>query len=724
MLFGRQATATSGVAMCAPATRIHRVKWANPAVSGVQYDASTVVDAKPGDYLAFEWDDVVHDVWLVPNHVADPCAVVSNSTDRAIKVAHAATFNATELVAASHHATVDPSTEDTVVHGRNWYRIPPSAAGFKLLFVCSINSHCKPSTDGDGNTVSGQQLGVNVGVAPAAPDAKLTDPDGVCEEQFTLCPDQSKQTATSAEVETDVNVPWMDPMAADLLKLEGTASRAQTPWSTWKYRRVNAKRCVWRKQNPRISYRAHGSAAGVDHMNQPAWEFPSNTLRDVVEACSSSHPDTCVGIAWKAPTGMTFSTSGEAQGNHTLSNPQVRTHSSARRCCGRLGETGPGWMPQGTPVGQWMQMDLGADAEVNGVVTQARGNSGYGSMAVTRFKLQYATAASPTVLIDVGSFTGGPTNAEYAADIQHKTNFWLPGVITARYLRFTIEAHVDTNYAALRAGVMLHLEVPDPFVGKHSFRRCLATDRYTKLVTVAKLTWAESQALNQTTPQDMAKSVPCPGCYQCREVPIAPNTGSGSMYNPIYSTYRDGPTEGFNVKITDPGTDGAVLTISQAEPMKVGEWGMTWGQWAPEFMCRIDPKSSAGTLEDALEADLVDDAEWVTFLMPGMGTNQTDPTAPDTVIDAIQAGFQPPEMVLTLMSTDQNNLNAVYPPGTSVDPSVTNGPWYSREWRNLQTAANSFKLPAQSLSGARGGWWPPKPTLKVPISGIWVETRL
>ena len=31
-----------------------------------RYDGGTVAGAKPGDYLAFEWDDVVHDVWLVP----------------------------------------------------------------------------------------------------------------------------------------------------------------------------------------------------------------------------------------------------------------------------------------------------------------------------------------------------------------------------------------------------------------------------------------------------------------------------------------------------------------------------------------------------------------------------------------------------------------------------------------------------------------------------------
>ena len=31
-----------------------------------------------------------------------------------------------------------------------------------------------------------------------------------------------------------------------------------------------------------------------------------------------------------------------------------------------------GWLPRGNPIGQWMQLDLGSDKQVDGVVTQVR----------------------------------------------------------------------------------------------------------------------------------------------------------------------------------------------------------------------------------------------------------------------------------------------------------------------------------------------------------------
>ena len=146
--------------------------------------------------------------------------------------------------------------------------------------------------------------------------------------------------------------------------------------------------------------------------------------------------------------------------------------------------------------------------------------------------------------------------------------------------------------------------------------------------------------------------------------------------------------------------------------------GLTWDGWDPELMCRIDPASSAGTkmeLEDRLAPELEDDDEWTTFLAPGLGTDQTEATAPDTVVDAIAAGFQPRSMVASLLADDQGNLDLVYPPGESVDPGKMTGPWHSRTWGNYTTAATgAFKAPAQAIGGARGGgWWPPKPTLKV-----------
>ena len=57
-----------------------------------------------------------------------------------------------------------------------------------------------------------------------------------------------------------------------------------------------------------------------------------------------------------------------------------------------------------------------------------------------------------------------------------------------------------------------------------------------------------------------------------------------------------------------------------------------------------------------------------------------------------------------------------YPPGESVDPSKTTGPWHSREWFNLSepSTPGAFELPPQQIGGAHGGgFWPPKPAFQV-----------
>jgi uncharacterized cupredoxin-like copper-binding protein len=149
--FCRLGTADVNIAVCAAPAKIHHVAWANPLVSNIQYDSSTVIDARPGDHIAFEWDDVLHDVWLMPPDAADPCDT--------------STAGAVQLSPPSHHATIDQNTEDTVVPGRNRYLIPAGAAGGNLLFVCTINGHCD----------AGMQLSVAVGAEPAAPDPSATE---------------------------------------------------------------------------------------------------------------------------------------------------------------------------------------------------------------------------------------------------------------------------------------------------------------------------------------------------------------------------------------------------------------------------------------------------------------------------------------------------------------------------------------------------------------------
>ena len=138
-----------------------------------------------------------------------------------------------QLIPASHHATFDPTT-NLFVNGRNEYLIPASAAGGVLTFVCSVNGHCDSGEAGKERNLGGQQLKVNVGTTPAEVDPGRFD--GACPKKYTLCPDPSKQTDTTAKVATKVNVPWLNPIAADLLKLGGVATRASTPWKDWKVR--------------------------------------------------------------------------------------------------------------------------------------------------------------------------------------------------------------------------------------------------------------------------------------------------------------------------------------------------------------------------------------------------------------------------------------------------------------------------------------------------------
>eukprot|EP00040_Diaphanoeca_grandis_P026972 m.152243 g.152243 ORF g.152243 m.152243 type:complete len:1731 (-) comp30797_c0_seq1:210-5402(-) len=519
--FCRLETADASVAVCTSPARIHNVVWANPAVSNVAYDSSTVAGAKPGDYVAFNWDDVVHDVWLVPSDTTDPC----NFTGTQFK------DKAVLLIPPSHHATIDQNTEDTVRPDRNRYKIPSEAAGTTLLFVCSVNGHCN----------SGQQLAVVVGNQPAAPDPTLDE--GVCPDGYTLCEDQAKQTKTQSTVKTNVNIPLLNIIGAESIQLSGKETRASTPWEKWAYRNITGKTCRWRSQNTQSSSK-YPANAGIDWGNKPVWEFPDNTLRDVVEACSSSHPETCVGISWKSS---------------------------------------------------------GGDA--------------------------------------------------------------------------------------------------DMFSGKHTFRRCLETDQYTRLVSVGQLT--EDEGRNFTTPSEFSKAVACEGCYQCREVPLRPRYGRGDVLKSGYDFYKQWRSAGFTHVVSDPGTSSAVLTINLLEPVKWFDPRLTWEYHNPEFICRINPDAVA------LEPELEDDAEWTTFLLPASVDSS------DAVINAIASGFQPPEAINDYYSLDRHNLDVVYPPGDQIDPTVTQGPYFSQDWLNYTNPHHHYQLPTQTLSAERGGFWPPKPVVKV-----------
>ena len=84
---------------------------------------------------------------------------------------------------------------------------------------------------------------------------------------------------------------------------------------------------------------------------------------------------------------------------------------------------------------------------------------------------------------------------------------------------------------------------------------------------------------------------------------------------------------------------------------------MYWANHNPEFICRVT--------SEPLKPQLQDNDEWITFLPPTPATSKGE-RLQDTVIDAMAAGFQPPEALADLRSRSQDNLAAVFPPGEQV----------------------------------------------------------
>ena len=348
--------------ICDAATPVHAVTWANPLVSGVQYDSATLPDVRAGDYIAFEWDDVMHDVWLVPDGLDSGDSDLCNTTSWAAD---------NQLIPPSHHATFNPF--DDLVAGRNLFRVPDDAAGSQLTFICSLNGHCN----------AGQQLPVSVVSEARVPDPDLTE--GVCPEDFTLCRDQSVQGETTAEIATDVNVPWNDPIGAEGLRLAGKVSRAATPWGAWKTRRIENRKCRSRPQNTGCSSNPK-YYHGADHCNRPVWQFDHNALQEVVEACSSSYPEPCTGISWRGGI------------NSTIISPASFDSWTWSRIAGGGNkqpwlDTSVGWIAGGGSKGEWIQVDLGEEMLLTGTVLQVRGNDCCGPQYVTSYRVHYAPEA-------------------------------------------------------------------------------------------------------------------------------------------------------------------------------------------------------------------------------------------------------------------------------------------------------------------------------------------
>jgi hypothetical protein len=142
-----------------------------------------------------------------------------------------------------------------------------------------------------------------------------------------------------ATVITKTNLPLLDMLGADSQRLSGKSSQASTPWDKFKYRKVVGKRCRSRAQNTKyVKWAPYG--AGIDHSNAAVWDFPDHELRDVVEACSSSHPDACTGFSWKGR----MDGDGAGMINHTVISPETRSrnYSSVERETSWLGGS-TGW---------------------------------------------------------------------------------------------------------------------------------------------------------------------------------------------------------------------------------------------------------------------------------------------------------------------------------------------------------------------------------------------
>ena len=82
------------------------------------------------------------------------------------------------------------------------------------------------------------------------------------------------------------------------------------------------------------------------------------------------------------------------------------------------------------------------------------------------------------------------------------------------------------------------------YTGEHYFRRCLETDGYTRVVKVG----------TSATP---TVTVPCAGCYQCREVKHAPvPTASG------HTSQAEWYKRDFRFDVQDSGAANATVRVT------------------------------------------------------------------------------------------------------------------------------------------------------------------
>ena len=614
-------TANKDEALCHVPAKVWAMHWENPAVSGKgNYEP---LKGRVGEYVEWTWDDVFHDVWLMDDGTA----------------ARDCDFTrATQLFKAIHHSFDAPG-------GRAVYKIPEDAVDGVLHFACGVKTHCQ----------NGQAIRVDVEGAEEEPDAGRLA--GICNAGYELCPDDAQQGKTSARVKTAVNIPFGHPRAAESLRLGGTVTRAATPWAGWaaSARRRGGVTCQPRRHDKGTGHLGLAGTRASDY-GLNVWDWERSTLRDVVEACSSNYPEHCVGVAWfngvmqwhnlssavATQSSTINSNSAYAAGRATDGDPATFTHTVAGAHL---------WwqavLPSAltiTAVRVTNRLDCCGHRlrdftiTVGGVV--CREVKGPQKLPVAEHTCDRAITGT-TVRIEMNNTGGGS------------------------YLHIG-EVEVMTQTAAV-ADPSDTTADGDMYTGEHYFRRCLETDGYTRVVKVG----------TSATP---TVTVPCAGCYQCREVKHAPvPTASG------HTSQAEWYKRDFRFDVQDSGAANATVRVTLRTSYGADSGDLAWPHHDLEIVCRVDARTTA-----LLPPDLATSAGWTTFLRPvDQGTD----------LEALAAGFGPGGTpTLGRGVATQANVAAVYTPGPQVDRANTTGPWADDANRLTDLRAPPFTVDYNSSS--------------------------
>lgn len=172
-------------------------------------------------------------------------------------------------------------------------------------------------------------------------------------------------------------------------------------------------------------------------------------------------------IFWGDGTSGSFTSNTSASTTTTTTGAVTETvnpDESARTRSGSWGasyinsalDTAPGWWMSPytdsdlTNETGWLQIDLGEDKTVSGVVTQGSTYQN-GSWRVTKYKVRYSTDGSNFAYVDSGAeFTGNSSTGSASSKVSN--TFATP--VTARYIRIYPKAYVSIPF--LRAGLLVN----------------------------------------------------------------------------------------------------------------------------------------------------------------------------------------------------------------------------------------------------------------------------